>query len=240
MAVDRCPPGFFCMHNMTLVTLSIFFLIVTYFIFSKIGKSFTLNDTENSLKQHINTLIHNDEISQHIQQTPVLSNTQMQDNTYFTNPNYIMSNEPDDIYLNPYAAPRKQNAYFSPPRMNIPTQCADVRGCGVPINQSTRNLKREFTQIGILTRKSSPVGEEQILPLFGRPLHTNRNKWQYYTVTDKNNAVKLPINVKGRNSTGDIGVDEIMNSEDVVVQGYNDTFAVNIYENATPEYIPYL
>ena len=46
--------------------------------------------------------------------------------------------------------------------------------------------------------------------------------------------------MKGRNSTGDIGVDEIMNSEDVVVQGYNDTFAVNIYENATPEYIPYL
>ncbi len=35
----------------------------------------------------------------------------------------------------------------------------------------------------------------------GKSLITNRDKWNYYTMTDKNNMIKLPITHKGRSCT---------------------------------------
>jgi hypothetical protein len=96
---------------------------------------------------------------------------------------------------------------------------------------------RCFSQIGILTDNA---GTERILPLFGRPLQTNRSKWQYYTMNDSNNIVKLPVVVKGKNSMDEYGVDEVMSNEDVNVQGFNRDFKITIYENQGPLYNPYL
>ena len=83
-------------------------------------------------------------------------------------------------------------------------------------------------------------GEETILPLMARPLYSNRQKWQYYTISDKNNMVKLPISKSGRSCTNDYGCDELFNGDNVYVEGYNDTFKVTVYENNTPEYIPFI
>ena len=74
----------------------------------------------------------------------------------------------------------------------------------------------------------------------GRPLYTNRNKWQYYTMSDKNNSVKLPVSKNGRSATQEYGVDELYNGDVVYVEGYNDAFKVTIYDNNQPQYIPYL
>ena len=57
----------------------------------------------------------------------------------------------------------------------------------------------------------------------GRPLYTNRSKWQYYTMTDKQNSIKLPISKNGKSCTQEYGCDEIMNGDVVYVEGYKDT-----------------
>ena len=79
-----------------------------------------------------------------------------------------------------------------------------------------------------------------ILPLMGKPLFTNRDKWNYYTMTDKNNMIKLPITYKGKSCTNEYGSDKIYNGDTVYVEGYNDAFKCTIYDNDVMRYIPYL
>ena len=50
-----------------------------------------------------------------------------------------------------------------------------------------------YRQVGILTRAN---GDETILPLMGRPLLNNRDKWNFYTLNDKNNMIKYLYNFK--------------------------------------------
>ena len=50
---------------------------------------------------------------------------------------------------------------------------------------------------------------------------------------------KLPVSVKGRSCTSDIGCDEIYNGDVIYVEGYKDTFHATIYENAGFSYNPW-
>jgi hypothetical protein len=145
----------------------------------------------------------------------------------YAQPTYSFSNIPNDLLFNPYTPPRKTNPFF-------PT--GPVQG-GVPINQNPSGFQSSYTSIGILTRVGGPT---LILPLMGRPLHKNGDKWQYYTFSENNSFVKLPVNVNGKNCAGDYGCKEIYNGDTVYVQGYNDIFKVTVYENSSPQYIPYL
>ena len=146
---------------------------------------------------------------------------------FFPRFNAGFSNQPGNVLLNPYAAPLRSTGFF-------PTT-GDPRG--VPINIKTRGFDTSYRQVGILTRKN---GKETILALMGRPLFANRNKWQYYSMTDKNNSIKLPVSRNGRSGTQEYGVDELYNSDTVYVEGYNDAFKVTLYDNYQPQYIPYL
>jgi len=137
----------------------------------------------------------------------------------FPRPSYSFSNLGGDVLLNPYSAPLK-----------------DTR-IGLPINIETRGIHTSYRQVGILTRLHGP---ETILPLMGRPIQPRRDKWQYYTMTDKSNSIKLPVSVKGKSCTGEYGCDDIMNGDSVYVEGYNDAFKATIYDSAYPRYIPYL
>ena len=83
---------------------------------------------------------------------------------------------------------------------------------GIPINVRTNGVNTTFQQIGILTRVNGP---ETILPLMGRPLHTNRNKWQFYTMSDKHYSVKLPISNAGKSCMGEYGCDNLYNNDNV-------------------------
>lgn len=155
-------------------------------------------------------------------------------NPNYVNPNYVMSND-DSIYLNPYMPPLKSNPFYD----TLFTQKMYSNRNNVrlaPINIPTSHYDFEFKQVGILTRANGP---EMILPIFGRPIHSNRNKWQYYTMTNNNNAIKLPISRKGKSCTGDYGCDELFNGDTVYVEGYKDSFNATIYENNTPRYIPF-
>ena len=142
---------------------------------------------------------------------------------------YSFSNLENDVLMNPYNAPLKDD------RVN-PVNNLDPRG--VPINIPTQSVNASYRQVGILTRLNGDG--ENILPLMGKPLFTNRDKWNYYTMTDKNNMIKLPITHKGRSCTNEYGCDSMYNGDTVYVEGYNDAFKVTMYENNTMQYIPHL
>jgi hypothetical protein len=118
------------------------------------------------------------------------------------------------------------------------TSSGDVRGA-IPINVSTQGCgDAKYRQIGILTRYGGK--DETILPLMGRPLFPNRDKWNFYTMNDKNNMIKLPVKVKGRSGTSEIGVDNVYTGDLVFVEGYNEAFKVTTYENDVMKYLPSL
>ena len=111
----------------------------------------------------------------------------------------------------------------------------------IPINVSTNvgAVDTSYRQVGILTPLNG-TNQNNILPLMGRPLFTNRQKYQYYTISNQHNNVKLPVSVRGRSGTNEYGVDEIFNGDNVYIEGYNDAFKVTIYDNDTIKYIPFL
>jgi hypothetical protein len=145
----------------------------------------------------------------------------------FSKPNYSFSNIPNDILLNPYQAPLRDDRYFVDNTMGDPR--------GVPINISTRGVDTSYRQIGILKRLN---GKEMILPLMGRPLFTNRDKWNFYTLNENN--VKLPVTFKQKSCTSEYGCDNIYNNDTVYVDGLDAPFKATIYDNAVMKYLPFL
>lgn len=134
---------------------------------------------------------------------------------------------PEDVLLNPYAPPLRDSRVV---------MSNDVRG-GIPINIPTQSVDTNYRQVGLLTRLNGP---QTILPLMGRPLFTNRDKWNFYTQSDQNNSVKLPITFKGKSCTNEYGCDDMYNGDTVYVEGYNDAFKVTMYDNAQAKYLPFI
>lgn len=133
----------------------------------------------------------------------------------------------NDVLLNPYEAPLRDERVFN-------KSCSNVN---IPMNIPTQSVNSNYRQLGILTRVNR---DDTILPLMGRPLIVNRDKWNYYTMNDKNNMIKLPISFKNKSCTSETGCDSVYNGDTVYVEGYSDLFRVTLYDNATMEYIPYL
>tara|TARA_B100000902_G_scaffold51230_1_gene57962 strand:+ start:3736 stop:4335 length:600 start_codon:yes stop_codon:yes gene_type:complete len=153
-----------------------------------------------------------------------------QKNGLYPKTSSLFSNVRSNILMNPYSPPLKNN-HFS-------NDSTDPRG--IPININTRGFDTSYKQVGILTRNMQRQGDEVILAIMGRPLYSNRSKWQYYTMNDKSNAIKLPMSHNGRSCTNEYGCDELTSGDTVYVEGYNDAFKVTIYENSQPRYIPIL
>jgi hypothetical protein len=107
----------------------------------------------------------------------------------------------------------------------------------MPINVSTSAVDTSYRQLGILTPLNGS-SRDSILPLMGRPLFTRRSKFNYYTISNQHNNVKLPISVNGRSGLSEVGVDEIFNGDTVFVEGTNEAFKVTIYESETIKYLP--
>jgi len=108
----------------------------------------------------------------------------------------------------------------------------------VPINISTNigAVDTEYRQLGILNSTNT---KDKIIPLMGRPLFTNRDKWQYYTISAQNNSIKLPISKNGKSCTNEYGCDKLYNGDTIYVEGLNEPYNVTIYENNTFRYLPF-
>ena len=148
-------------------------------------------------------------------------------NNFF--PSWPYNNLSRDVLLDPYAAPYRDERYLVPIR-NM-----------VPINVSTNigSVDTSYRQMGIITPLNG-ASKDNILSLMGRPLFTNRDKWQYYTISNQHNNVKLPITFKGKSALNDYGVDKIFDGDTIYVEGYNEAFRVTVYENDTIKYLPFV
>jgi hypothetical protein len=124
----------------------------------------------------------------------------------------------NDALSNPYSPPLRNDSYL------------------VPINVTTNSINTNYSQIGILT----PLNEsstDKILQLMGRRLFVNRDKWQYYTISNQHNNVKLPIIFNKKNGLNDYGVDQLYTGDIVYVEGYKQSFTATIYETNTIKYL---
>jgi hypothetical protein len=101
-------------------------------------------------------------------------------------PSWPYTNMPGDVLLNPYVPPLRDERYFMPGFVPPPVGA-------VPINISTNigAVDTAYRQLGILT-PSNGSSKDSIVPLMGRPLFTNRDKWQYYSTSNQHNNIKLP------------------------------------------------
>jgi hypothetical protein len=151
-------------------------------------------------------------------------------------PSWPYTNLPSDPLLNPYAPPLRDERYFIPgyPTGGIPPGT-------VPINISTNigAVDTAYRQLGILT-PSNGSSKDNIVPLMGRPLFTNRDKWQYYSTSNQHNNVKLPVSRAGRSCTNEYGCDKLYNGDTVYIEGANETYRVTVYDNDTIKYLPFV
>lgn len=89
-----------------------------------------------------------------------------------------------------------------------------------------------FKQIGLLVSKPNENDPPVILPLFGRKILHRRDRYEYYTATDKDHLWKVPVQFEHRDCHGDVGCEEIYDGMDVVVPDYaNKTFKARIYNS---------
>lgn len=207
----KCLPNMFCIRNTTIFFIVILSVIGIYFFYS------------NYLKMAVTPSM--------LSMPPL-----MPPPTSASIPPLIMMSSRaanSDILEDPYAPPLRNDSYFGGIGQNMMTPM--VAAAGIPINIRTQGppVNTNYRQVGLLTRIN---GKETMLPLMGRPLQKNRDKWQFYTMSDKNNSVKLPISFKKKSCTSEYGCDNIYNGDTVYVEGYKDAFQATIYDNAVMEY----
>lgn len=214
--MKACPPGVICIENYSMFFIITCIIILIYIIYTTIIKqSIVVN---NSPTEKI-----------------VIKDT-TRENVGFGGwiPSWPYTNLPSDPLLNPYAPPLRDERYFIPgfPSRSVPPGA-------VPINISTNigSVDTQYRQLGIMTATNT---KGKIIPLMGRPIFTNRDKWQYYTMSDQNNSVKLPVSRNGRSCTNEYGCDKLYNGDTVYIEGINEPYRITMYDNDTIKYLPFI
>lgn len=215
----RCPPGVICIENITITIIILFILGASLFYFKSQNSSTKSNETQQPQSPEKIT-------------REIIINDGGISSGLFPRPNYSYSNMPNDILLNPYAPPYRDDRIFP---FNVDPRGAIPIPIQVPINISTSAVDTTYRQVGILKRVN---GQETLLPLMGRPLFTNRDKWQFYTLNENN--IKLPVTFKQRSCTSEYGCDNIYTGDSVYVDGIDAVFKATMYDNAVYKYIPFI
>ncbi len=240
--VRRCPPGVFCFENITLVIVAIIMVGVGIYAHSRFFGGGGYGPHHGGYGPH-----HGGHGYGHTHGGVLLESTDPLSGSIGG------PSSSQDVLLNPYVPPLRDNSVGAT-RPNY-----DIRGgvetihyggmdgggaSGVRVNVPTRSVDTTYRQVGILTRSgngstSSTASQETILPLIGRPLFTNRDKWQFYSLSDKNNAIKLPVIINGKSGTGEYGCNNVSTGDMIYVEGYNDAFRVTAYDSASLRYLPF-
>jgi len=218
--MKKCPPGVICIENYSMFFIVVCVLILGYIIYT------------NVLKQSI--VVNNSPSEKIVIKDTTRENTGL--NSLFGGwlPNLPYTNLPSDPLLNPYAPPLRDERYFIP---GFPSRA--VPPGAVPINVSTNigAVDTQYRQLGIMTATNS---KGKIIPLMGRPIFTNRDKWQYYTMSDQNNSMKLPVSRNGKSCTNEYGCDKLYNGDTVYIEGINEPYRITMYDNDTIKYLPFI
>ena len=101
---------------------------------------------------------------------------------------------------------------------------------------SSPNRPLDYQQVGILTSNETDK-EPIVLPLYGRKLYNRSDRWQYYTATDKNNMMRIPLSFGNRPCEDDVGCNEINNGDTLTIDIYSGrTFTATVYRTNAPNY----
>lgn len=224
--MKKCPPGVICIENVTLFILFIVIMILSYLVYYYMLPKDNNHNQKNDSREH-NTRSNIPFFNMPFSNVPFL-------NVPFNNVPYLPPPVPGDVLLNPYIPPLRDERYLVPSLNYIPPGA-------VPINVSTNvgAVDTNYRQVGILTPLNSS-SKDSILPLMGRPLFTNRDKWQYYTISNQHNNVKLPVSKGGRSCTNEYGCDKIYNGDSIYIEGVNDAYKVTVYDNDVIKYLPFV
>jgi hypothetical protein len=119
---------------------------------------------------------------------------------------------------------------------------AMVDRSGIPVypkdlpRYSNSQAPLDYQQIGILT--SNEMDKEPIvLPLFGRKIYGRSDRWQYYTATDKNNMMRIPLHLGSRDCEDTTGCQELYSGDKIPVDIYQGReFTATIYKTDAPRY----
>jgi len=212
--MPKCPPGVFCMNSITFSILIIIIGLIIYVIYVNSNQNNNNNNNNNNNTEKI-----------------VIKENSNMNYPYFT-PSYPYNNLGNSVLLNPYTPPLSDDRYLIPEINRVPLG-------SVPINVSTNigAVETNYRQMGILTVMNA---KGKIMPLMGRPLFTNRDKWQYYTISDQYNSVKLPVVRNGRSCTNEYGCDRIYDGDSVYIEGINESYKATIYDSDTIKYLPFI
>jgi hypothetical protein len=218
--MKKCQPGVICIENVTFFVIFVVILII-YLIYTQLNKP---------QKQNINVNNHE----------KIIINDAQRENAgafgFGFIPSYPFTNlgMPKNVLLDPYAPPLRDERYYIPELNRIPPGT-------VPINVSTNigAVDTNYRQVGILTPLNG-TSKNNILSLMARPLFTNRDKWQYYTISNQHNNVKLPLSRNGKSCTNEYGCDKLYDGDTIYVEGYNEPFKATIYDNDTIKYLPFI
>lgn len=94
----------------------------------------------------------------------------------------------------------------------------------------------DYQQVGILTSQETDK-EPIILPLFGRKVYGRSDRWQYYTATDKNNMMRIPLHIGSRDCEDTNGCNELSTGDKLTVDIYQGReFTATIYRTEAPRY----
>jgi hypothetical protein len=128
----------------------------------------------------------------------------------------------------------------------LPPERSMENSYGISINVPTRGEGGSFQQIGALYKEVIQDEDMQpgnntdsvVLALFGKQTYPRSQHWTYYTSSNSNHQVKMPLSNKGRKCDSQYGCVEIMNDDLITVPGYNGVFRTVIYDYDAPKYIP--
>lgn len=216
--MKKCPPGVICIENYSMFFLTICLVIIFYLVYSNFkGQNITVN---NSPSEKI-----------------VIKDTQRENTGGWFGLSWPYTNfVPQDPLLNPYNPPLRDERYLVPGY-----SMGGIPPGAIPINISTNigAVDTTYRQLGILT-PTNGSSKDSIIPLMGRPLFTNRDKWQYYSTSNQHNNVKLPVSRAGRSCTNEYGCDKLYTGDTVYIEGVNETYKVTVYDNNVIKYLPFV
>jgi hypothetical protein len=219
--MKRCPPGVICIENATIVTYTLLMFAAVFVVYYTSSTKATQTVSPQQQPQQIHPLQ-----SEPTVHTPIMK--LMPSWTNF-NTNMFRRFRPD-VLLNPYDPPLNDLRY------PVIHQASSFNN-NVNVSTNIGSTNAAYRQVGILNSLNSNTGSQNVLPLMGRPLFVNRNKWQYYTISNQQNNVKLPVSVNGRSALNEYGVDMVSNGDTIYVEGINEPHLATIYDTDTIRYM---
>jgi hypothetical protein len=137
----------------------------------------------------------------------------------------------DDRYTR---APKPLRNWMSPVDLDgaLPTLIPPFNSGTMPVIP-TRGLPEAYQSMGVVTTSSG-----ELLPLYGRRLASRSDRFNYYTRTDTNNPIPLPIRHKKRDCQDDIGCEELFDGDNIEIAPTKQHGNVTIYRFNGPTYIP--